>query len=448
METHSRAVARLIVDYDDAAREVADEHDRAESSGAAEDQEGFEAPVLGSLSDILNMVASLDLPMRLYEEATLSVERRWEDRAFPGHELTEALAHAYSFLSRLIRDAHARAGVAHGAVVEIEGDVVPLPAETTPEGRLPCMVTSRALRTVSFHVKDGRIATGGRMWSMRPDAARARIGREKYKLEPGDSQPLGIDTILDLGDWYTARAKAILRTGEEHGWFLFLFRGPTPVDARVLHARDAADKRALAQEVADLVAINGIDGVVDIGEMWQSPITKAADGAFVRPAEHPEREESVGIHIELADGRARNIQVPFTRRRGRRRRVHVLPPIEMEQYKNNFLEPVRAVWQAKVFRRRRWRLVPSSCGVRSRDPRRRNDDVMHPASVKVLGDRSPDAAGARPAGGRCAVPYGSGGGVVTQGRGREETETSCRSTRGIRIAPSLSEWELQQPVLP
>lgn len=353
LETNSLAVARLIVDYSDAAREVVDGlgSARPEPRGEADVREEVSAPPLLTLAEILEHVSGLELPDRVYRESTLSIERRWEDSALPGRELTESLAHVYGFLRRVIHDAHDHVGITHGTVADLDGETVRVPEVPENGGRLPCMVTTRSVRTVTFNVKDGRVATAGRRVALRPSAAKARAAQKKYKLERASIGELpSVETILDLTDWYAERAKAIVRSGEEHAWMVFFFRGTVPVDAQALFARDAAEKRALAQELADIVAVNGVDGVVEVGEFWHAPFTVGPDGAHLRPADHPHRGEALAIHIELADGRSKTTSLLIERRRGLRRRVKFLPTHDESGYQNNTLEPVRAVWRARGLR--------------------------------------------------------------------------------------------------
>lgn len=341
------------MDYYDAAREVADSMEA--QPAPAETRVEPVSPTL-AIDEILERISQLDLPDALLADATISIERRWEDKELPGVELLEALAHVFGLLSQIIEDAHERVGRATPTVEHLSGDAL-IEAEPIPDGRLPCMVTSRARRTASFQVRAGAVATGGRLWSMRPGVPSLAASVKKYKFEPtkSDFDPANpTQDITSLLPHFEERALAILRSGEEHGWFIFLFRRGVPVRFLTLEARNAMEKRSLSQQVADIVAVNRIDGVVQVGEVW-SAILRPGSG-FIRAADHPDRTEAVAIHIEAATGETANALIPFVRRKGRpkKRRVQIGEIVRDEdsEVTNNFLLPTRTVWEALGMRKK------------------------------------------------------------------------------------------------
>jgi hypothetical protein len=308
------------------------------------DSPQFEADPLQTLEEILAEIDSLPLPTRIRRESTISIERRWVDTEIPNMELLDVLAHAYGVLSQLIHSAHERAGVSHGLVIDVEGEQLSIPHMEAEGNRLPCMVTSRAIRTVNLHLEERTLATGGKMWSVETDREQAEKSARKYGLDKLVRLETAPESPIDLLPMYIKGATAVAHSGEEHGWFIFFFRGIAPVDSRALLARDAADKRDLAQSIAEIVAANRIDGVIEIGEVWQSPATPDPDGAFIRPGAHPERTEAIMIWAETANGQKSAVQIPIKRRRLRRPVVGDVIELNAKSAKNNFLDPVRGVW--------------------------------------------------------------------------------------------------------
>ena len=344
LETRSQAIVRLQIDYADAGREVAEGLPQPFSKDAEADPPQFSTNPMLTIEEILTKIDELHLPTRVLRESTLSIERRWVDTEIPNMELLDVLAHVYGILSQIIHDAHDRAGVSHSLMVDVGREQVPIPEIEAEGSRLPCMVTSRAIRTINLHLTKEKVATGGKMWSIKVDRAGAESAARKYglkKIEMPEAEP---DSLFDLLPVYISSAQAIAKSGEEHGWFIFFFRGIVPVGQEILAVRDAADKRDLSQRVAEIVAINRIDGIIEIGEIWQAPITPDSEGAFIRPAVHPDRTEAITIWAETASGLKHSIMIPITRRRLRKPLVGDVIEIDTETAINNFLEPTRRVW--------------------------------------------------------------------------------------------------------
>jgi hypothetical protein len=344
LETKSQAIVRLQIGYPDAAREVAEGLPQPFRKGVKEDSPQFDASPMATLDEILAEIDSVALPARIRRESTISIERRWVDSELPDMELLDVLAYAYGFLNQIIYSAHKRAGIDHGLMINVEGEGVPAPELQAEGGRLPCMVTSRAMRTVNFHLDKGTLATGGKMWSIKSDSDQEERIARKYGLHNVVQAETEPTSLVDLLPMYINIARIIAHTGEEHGWFTFFFRGMTPVGREALLARDAADKRNLAQRIAEIVAINRIDGIIEVGEVWQAPATPDSDGAFIRPAEHQERTEAILIWIETASGLKSAVTIPIKRRKHRKPIVGDATEINVETTTNNFLDPVRQVW--------------------------------------------------------------------------------------------------------
>ncbi|MEH3067361.1 MAG: hypothetical protein PGN15_04625 [Aeromicrobium erythreum] len=354
LETHSVATVRFTTDYFAAAAEVTDSLAGVERAAAPEvadksskppeeDGEAVAAssPFLALGEMIEEFFNNKQIPRAVRADSSVSIERSWRADDLPAQELLDVLAHGYGVLSRILDDAHRRVGGVSGAAISVGGTDRLLPENELHAGRLPCMVTSRAARTVTFGA-DGN-AAGGLTFDFEGfDPKTAEKAFKRYNPRRVVMQELPMNAV-DALPIYVAQALSILKSGEEHGWFIFYFRGRTMVHAQTLYARDRSDKRNLAKEVAEFVAVYTIDGVIVVGEAWTVSFETDDEGVPINPSQSKDRTEALIIHAEIASGTSRMAVIPFRRRRFGR------PVIEEPQFDHaseyHFLEPVRAVWR-------------------------------------------------------------------------------------------------------
>src|SRR5680860_1755619 len=111
LEAASATTIRLEFDYNDAAREIAEDLDGNHSRNTTV----VTVPPLARSQEYVSHLRSAGVPESLVREATVSLERRWEDAQLPGRELNGALAHGYAVLANLLIGAHlqANANCAH-----------------------------------------------------------------------------------------------------------------------------------------------------------------------------------------------------------------------------------------------------------------------------------------------------------------------------------------------
>ena len=189
-----------------------------------------------------------------------------------------------------------------------------------------------------FRLADGSPDVGGVAREVEPVPELMKRSIEKY------GRPTFVRfarSALDYVDAFVENAKLIVRSGEQHGWFILYFRGAERVYAQALTARDKADKWSLAQQVAETALSLGVDGVIEIGEVWMGRVPTAG-GPFVEPSEQPDKREAITVYAELSTGQHRSQLVPIIRSR-------IVPvmfgePIEMARDQNLFLGPLRSLW--------------------------------------------------------------------------------------------------------
>jgi hypothetical protein len=349
LEAKSTGRVRLVIGYDD----VADETMQALPADGAEN-ESVAAEVAfrpaASFEEALESLATARVPETILKDSYVVIERRWVADSLPDHELLDALAHCHGFLLGLIADAHKRSNSEHGVTIHHEksGEL-----EAMPFRRLPCMVTSRVFRTTRFAMHDGRLDLGGRSWSL--DQHKVTDEEVRHAAKAYKARPVKLDkfpmTPVDWLPYYVEQGRAILLSGQDHGWFVFFFRGRSVVDMRRIAARDAIDKRLLSQEIAEHVAVNDIDGLVDVSEVWTAPFSVDVDGVPVTATENPNRGESLCFYAVDAYGHEASIHIPFERRRFRKRPILGEP--EPFGGENMFYLPTREVWRRKTRRQRK-----------------------------------------------------------------------------------------------
>ncbi|TFC71606.1 hypothetical protein [Cryobacterium sp. TMT2-4] len=314
LEATSKTTIRLEFDYNDAAREVAEDLE----GNLTLSRTGVPVPPLARVQDFSSYLRDSGVPESLVREATVSFERRWEDAQLPGRELNAALAHVYAVLASVLISAHQQAGAtcSHGYGC---GGPTPDGALTTTVRPPGCMATTRHLRTRIVGADSGTESEAGLISEVEFDPNLRSQGALRYLDETG-RPTVALDqsnarNIIDLLPVQIERAKAILRSGEDHGWFVIFFRGPKYLANRLLVAENAQQKRELAKMVAQLALEVDATGVLVVAEAWTSP-SPFVDGEFTRPAEHPDKTEVLALTAATIGGVEVQALIPFSRPNG------------------------------------------------------------------------------------------------------------------------------------
>lgn len=213
------------------------------------------------------------------------------------------------------------------------------------------MVSSSERRSSRFRLVDGKEVEFF-MGKMELDPS---IDFETLKTKYGEhpklpERPIGTiqspEELRAFVEWYARKAEAILRSGEDHGWFSFYFRRGRLVDTRIHAAVDAQGKAAIAGEIARMALRKEYDLVVVLGEIWYSPIALTPDGAYIPPERHEARQEAMMIDALAKSGNEVWARIPFTVLGGEppNRRVE-LGSIEFNSPPGmGILEPTRRAW--------------------------------------------------------------------------------------------------------
>lgn len=353
--TNSLLMAHLVLDYNDTAKIVASEYETfLEIKEKIEKEKTSQRhSVLVVNEEIVESFQGYDIPSNILNEATINIERRWEENDLEGHELLGVVGYAFGFLNQVSIALHMHLGIAEQEVIILHEQQVLTKGIQENEGRLPCMITTRELRTSSYNLRDGLLNEGGLNFPVEVDEAAQQKGFERYgqpEITPRISL-LTRDNYMDFVVYFEKVARTILASGDDHGLIIFYFREGHLVGQSLLYVRDSADKRSLAAQTADHVARNGINALMLIGESWMAPMPKS-DEEFVKPGEHAEKTEAVTIDLELATGEKVSMVIPFERisdpSAGENGTTVVIgETFVLSNSQNNFFEPSRVIWKSK-----------------------------------------------------------------------------------------------------
>lgn len=350
LETLSSLRVHVVIDYYGAADEVV-EALRGDITPDGSLTRDFTFPPHVSVNEALERLAASSIPKRLLAESTVTFTRAWRDRDQPEVELLEVLAHCYGLCSRIVSDAHGQFDSVQ-CREEVRAIDASCGGNLGPDGRLPCMVTSRHARSLSLRFEDGSANDGSIYWRVAPpdesevtEAFRKEIPQAftdllvRGNLEGPPSGP------IEALDTHASIAQHFLSTHPDHGWFVFFYVGNRQVEAMILEAIDAAGKRTLSQDVAERALSLRADGVVMIGEMWMAPVGLDEDGVALPARLHKDRSEALILHAETASGQVRDILIHFERSPNGQTRVE--EPEEWDGLKFTFFEPLRQAWKFK-----------------------------------------------------------------------------------------------------
>jgi hypothetical protein len=266
-----------------------------------------EVPPLLRTREVAAILAGV-LPQPFKEhrkDLLLSIERRWCVTELAEHELLEALAHVYGFLSRVVADAHGRAGMVFDNVDDSGQH------QSTPDGRMPCMITTRETRTVRVRLEDQRALSPR---AIRIDATRndkfAAKSAKRYgiKLEPLPAERK--DDPFALAESMLELAKVMLRKDKHLDRTVFLIT-PSGMELMNLRARDRTEKYALMRAVAEQMRRTQASAFIDIGEAWTCSKSEVLAGRMPEVAK--DRGELIYASVLTKTGAYRAYSTPFSR---------------------------------------------------------------------------------------------------------------------------------------
>lgn len=234
------------------------------------------------------------------KDLLLSVERSWCVPDLPDRELLDALAHAYSTLSMLVRDAHHKCGYQF-ETADHDGEHVEL-----VDGRIPCMVTTREMRTVRISLESGNMLSANeKRMPMSPELiAKAAKRYDLHEQQTFPSDPFALAEIL------IPVAKKVLKKDKYHQRLAFLRKG-TAWTMRSMICRDRPEKYMMMRKLAEEIRTLGADALVEIGEAWLGSPEDAKAGRL--PEQAHDRKEVLFVSAATSSGNYRCYHLFFSR---------------------------------------------------------------------------------------------------------------------------------------
>ena len=357
LDVHSKLQVQVIPDYEAEARSFTTEHlawDELLKGGAKSTARTVtDAPIQYTLEQVLEELATVDMPDAMKKRTTVLFEHSWVDSGLPEYELLALLAYIFGQLNSLLGRGH---DVLEGSLTE--GPVFAAQQEAAGnvlhDGRRPCMETTRDYRVSRRRLADGSEVKEFKNWSVDYDARSASEAIETYGHLPkmprdGMGHFQSQNQLKRVVGYYSRIGIHILRSGHEHGWFSYYFRRGTLVESIIHQSADSHGKRAIASEIARVALKKGADVVVMISEMWIAPLTLESDGMYIPPADHGDRSEALSVEAVAKSGANYVATVPFKTVEGEspQRRVEIGKPHSEPGYSNLLLPTVEA-WRIKT----------------------------------------------------------------------------------------------------
>jgi hypothetical protein len=270
------------------------------------------------------------------EHLLLEVERRWVDRELPAWELLDALAHAYGVLSRIVGEAHDRAGEPYVTSDFTHGEPDLIDVKHLG-GRLPCMVMVPERRTSTIKLHTGQLVRAEYVPLPPSDPGAGAAAAERYGLKNVE-RAASLDPF-DIAAMYMDIARRALLVDGHVVPATFLF-GPNGRRQIVHEAEDRAEKFLNWDRIADEVEASGSTALVSIAEAWFYRLPESELEAMIRL---PAREEQVTVTAASKDKRYRMWLMPFRRSPAGRILPQPVAVIDLDE-PPNFLRAVVERW--------------------------------------------------------------------------------------------------------
>ncbi|MEU6524864.1 hypothetical protein ABZ892_19060 [Streptomyces sp. NPDC046924] len=271
---------------------------------------------------------------------TITIKRRWIDKALESWEILDAAAASYMHLNHLLRVGH-KAANADGCDLEgydVECVDADLPASS---GNLTCMYIAQSELTSHFSVPDGSILSEISEDFEVADDVTAQAAFEAYQL-PEFPDGDAIDRVPGLMDI----ARRIMEKDGAHGTFAFLFAGRSLLSIQAMQFDSQRTKRLSFERLAQRVESMRADGVLVIGEMWmgvQTDLEKKLNTILIPARDRLDKTEALSVYAITRDERQAE-RLCFVER-GPNGETHCSDDVEVDYGPMNTMIPIRRKWK-------------------------------------------------------------------------------------------------------
>lgn len=286
-----------------------------------------------------------NLPPSVLETGILSVERRWVVSELPEWELLDVIAHGYGVLSNLLAEAHKQCGYSFSVCKGLHSKNASFVRNSHLDGKLPCMVTNRELRTAHVSLSNKQPLIPGRKEEP-VDLTLVEKASKRYGFKDESPPDLLKDkSLVEVVEWCLVRAKQILLKDKYHVPMAFLQLPDGSWQFNTFVIQDQEDKYVLMRQLANEIERTGAEALIDIHEVWYAPADATLEKGL-SASQSPDRREALAITSATAKGEIKSYITPFSR--GFFGKITFESTQIMENDQPFYLEPVLAVW-------RRWK---------------------------------------------------------------------------------------------
>ncbi len=281
LETFSKLTVKVVASYYDNLEVVT-----------------VDGKLFDDVDDLLSKVPPCYLVGQVLEHGALRIERRWVANSLPTHELLDAIAHSYTAISQVLKDAciHWSLLPLNTPSIHDEGSL-----GETDDVRLMCMQQRGEILEGIFSLRSGEfIEVNSREIEIDDNS----LEETKKKLEKIKKPTGSVTSFREIILMLFSQAKQVMALDGHHDPIVFLFKENRPAKIIRVGYENRGDKYLIMREVADNVGKLGADSIIHIGEAWTAVSTDIPHMGFA--VDSPNRKESL---ILLASSRTENFEL-------------------------------------------------------------------------------------------------------------------------------------------
>lgn len=282
-------------------------------------------------AEIYSKTVSLGLPVEVFKNSYVKLQRRWIDKNYPDYELSELLSECWSAVSALLFDAP-------NSGVSASGDRGPrLP---------PCMHEQLHMRAIWLKVRGETLVPAvikSKNVSI-DDEKRVEL-QEKYGDTPlfrstGGGEKLSERSFKVQCEFFFEQAKAVLQKDGYHVHVAMVFVEKSPAQLIEIRNEDEADKYVTIRDLASTMERIGADAVIMFSEAWSAPFDQS--NPYRAAGNAPERQEGLMLVGASMQGEAYCFTAPFFRRDGD---ISFGDESVVDAKNMNIIQPILAMWE-------------------------------------------------------------------------------------------------------
>jgi len=282
-------------------------------------------------AEIYTKTVSLGLPVEVFENSYVKIQRRWIDKNYPNHELGDLLSECWSAVAELLSDApNSNAVKDHGS--------------STPK-LPPCMHEQLEMRSILMKVSEETLVPaviGSERISL-DDNDRASI-ENKYRDTPlfrkkDDAGSFASKSFKEQCEFFFEQAKCVLQKDGYHIHLTMIFVGEMVAEMIEIRNEDKADKYMTMRNLASTMERIGADSFIMFSEAWSAKFDPM--NPYRGAAEASTRQETLMLVGATKAGDSYCFSAPFYRDGGV---ISFGDQVSMDATNMNTIQPILAMW--------------------------------------------------------------------------------------------------------